>query len=73
MSNDVVALLVNGERVFTDRAFPVVDPATEETIAQVANADTTVSSSRTSRRPGGTRVRKSSVPAGGSVNSVPRT
>jgi len=39
MPDDVVALLINGERVTTGRTFAVVDPATEETIAQVANAD----------------------------------
>ncbi len=39
MSNDAVALLINGERMLTGRTFPVVDPATEETIAHVASAD----------------------------------
>ena len=38
MPNDAVALIINGQPVVTGRTFAVVDPATEETIAQVANA-----------------------------------
>jgi acyl-CoA reductase-like NAD-dependent aldehyde dehydrogenase len=39
MSDDVVGLIVDGQRVSTGRSFAVVDPATEEIITHVANAD----------------------------------
>lgn len=39
MPNDIIPLIVNGQPVTTGRSFPVIDPATEETIAEVANAD----------------------------------
>ena len=39
MSSEAVALIVNGQAVTTGRVFPVVDPATEEVIAEVADAD----------------------------------
>lgn len=39
MSNDAVALIIDGQSTITGRSFQVVDPATEETIAHVAAAD----------------------------------
>lgn len=39
MSSEVVTLIVNGQPVTTGRTFTVVDPATEEPIAEVASAD----------------------------------
>ncbi|MGE5531799.1 MAG: aldehyde dehydrogenase family protein [Bacteroidota bacterium] len=39
MSSEAVALIVDGQAVTTGRVFPVVDPATEELIAEVADAD----------------------------------
>lgn len=39
MSSEAVALIVNGQAVTTGRAFQVVDPASEEVIAEVADAD----------------------------------
>ncbi len=39
MSKDAVALIIDGQPVTTGRSFPVVDPATEVTIAHVAAAD----------------------------------
>ena len=39
MPKDVVALIIDGLPVSTAHSFPVVDPATEEIIAEVASAD----------------------------------
>jgi len=39
MERDVVPFIVNGQPVRTGRSFPVINPATEERIAEVANAD----------------------------------
>lgn len=39
MPSDVVPLLINGAPASTARTFTVVDPATEDTLATVANAD----------------------------------
>lgn len=39
MPNDIIPLIVNGQPVITGQSFAVIDPATEETIAEVANAD----------------------------------
>lgn len=39
MSNDAVALIIDGQPTITGMNFPVVNPATEETITHVAAAD----------------------------------
>ena len=39
MSTDIVPFLIDGRPITTARSFPVVNPATEERIAEVASAD----------------------------------